>query len=58
MGGNVWEWTTEPFSNTNYPYTRRGGGCDDGFAYWPAGYRNGFSDRVFSDNGFRLTLFL
>ena len=24
----------------------------------PAGYRNGFSDRVFSDNGFRLTLFL
>ncbi len=58
MGGNVWEWTTEPFSNTNYPYTRRGGGCDDGFAYCPAGYRNGFSDRVFSDNGFRLTLFL
>ena len=58
MGGNVWEWTTEPFSNTSYPYTRRGGGCDDGFAYCPAGYRNGFSDRVFSDNGFRLTLFL
>ena len=58
MGGNVWEWTTEPFSNTSYPYTRRGGGCDDGFAYCPAGYRNGFSDRVFSDIGFRLTLFL
>ncbi len=58
MGGNVWEWTTESCSGTSYPYTRRGGGCDDGFAYCPAGYRNDSSDYAGVSNGFRLTLFL
>ena len=24
MGGNVWEWTTESYSNTNNPYAKRG----------------------------------
>ena len=39
MGGNVYEWTTESYSVTNYPYTVRGGSYDYNFASSPAGYR-------------------
>ena len=58
MGGNVWEWTTESFSNTYFPCTNRGGNYNNNFAYDPAGYRNGSSDRAAGNIGFRLTLFL
>ena len=39
MGGNVWEWTTESYSNTNSPSALRGGGCNHNFANSPAGIR-------------------
>ena len=61
MGGNVWEWTTESFSGTNFPYTFRGGDYDGRFAGSPAGGRNIGSDDAddaLAYGGFRLTLFL
>ncbi len=56
MGGNVYEWTTESCSDTNYPYVFRGGSYRQ--------YSNPAGGRVVSNNssdgdlGFRLTLFL
>ena len=58
MGGNVWERTTEYYSNTYYPYARRGGGYNSSFANYPAGGRDGGSDVAFDLLGFRLTLFM
>ena len=58
MGGNVWEWTTESYSNTNYPYARRGGSYDFYFAANPAGDRGVSSDFAYVYLGFRLTLFM
>ena len=58
MGGNVYEWTTESYSNASYPYAERGGGYVSNFATSPAGSRNSFSDNAFDDLGFRLTLFM
>ena len=31
MGGNVWEWTTESYSGTLGPYTKRGGSVNNNF---------------------------
>ena len=58
MGGNVWEWTTESCSDTSSPYARRGGYYDSFFATYPAGFRDGYSDRANDIIGFRLTLFM
>ena len=58
MGGNVWEWTTESYSNAYYPYARRGGDYSDSFALNPAGVRNSSPDNAYVFNGFRLTLFM
>ena len=58
MGGNVWEWTTESFSDTGGPYARRGGSYNSLFATYPAGYRRNISDDAYAVNGFRLTLFM
>ena len=58
MGGNVWEWTTESYSDTNIPYAKRGGYYDNYFANNPAGGRVTYSDRANGYNGFRLTLFM
>ena len=58
MGGNVWEWTTESYSRTGFPYTFRGGGYDNDFADTPAGGRIVRPDLAFDGIGFRLTLFL
>ena len=58
MGGNVWEWTTESFSNTSYPYAIRGGNYSGGFAVYPAGVRTYSSDSAYDSYGFRLTLFM
>lgn len=53
MGGNVWEWTTESYSGTNYPYTYRGGFYFSNFADLPAGYRLTFRSlrTISSDSG-------
>ena len=58
MGGNVWEWTTESYSDTHFPYSSRGGVYNYGFAVNPAGYRVSSSGRANTYSGFRLTLFL
>ena len=58
MGGNVWEWTTESFSDTGGPYALRGGGYSGDFVISPAGYRSDYSDFADDLNGFRLTLFM
>ena len=58
MGGNVFEWTTESYSITNFPYARRGGSYLSSFADSPAGRRlDGFDDAN-ANFGFRLTLFM
>ena len=58
MGGNVWEWTTESFSDTDTPCAFRGGRYSGDFASGPAGYRVNYSDNADDSNGFRLTLFM
>ena len=58
MGGNVWEWTTESYSVTDYHYALRGGYYYDGFASIPAGYRGNNSDLANDYYGFRITLFM
>jgi hypothetical protein len=44
MGGNMWEWTTELFSDGSYPCTLRGGDFNLSYATYPAGYRIDGSD--------------
>ena len=58
MGGNVYEWTTESYSDTGYPYALRGGCYDRSFALYPAGLRNINFDNASVNFGFRLTLFM
>ena len=58
MGGNVWEWTTESFSDTDDPYAGRGGGYSGDFVISPAGYRYIYSAYADDNSGFRLTLFM
>ena len=58
MGGNVWEWTTESYSYTGFPYARRGGYYLFNVASYPAGYRYYYSDNAIAAIGFRLTLFM
>ena len=58
MGGNVWEWTTESYSDTDSPYAIRGGNYSGGFAVYPAGVRTYSSDSAYDSYGFRLTLFM
>ena len=58
MGGNVWEWTTESFSDTDTPCAFRGGSCNNNFADFPAGNRFNLSDNAYANSGFRLTLFM
>ena len=58
MGGNVWEWTTESYSDTSFPFAYRGGYYCSGFANVPAGLRGINSDLAVADFGFRLTLFM
>ena len=58
MGGNVWEWTTESFSDTDRPCTTRGGDYYNYFATYPAGCRLRSSDYADVYRGFRLTLFM
>ena len=58
MGGNVFEWTTESSSLTNFPYARRGGSYLSSFADSPAGRRLDGFDNADANFGFRLTLFM
>ena len=58
MEGNVWEWTTESCSDTDYPYAGRGGFYNNNFANFPAGMRDFFSGNALDGIGFRLALFM
>ena len=58
MGGNVWEWTTESYSNPDFPYAQRGSCYYNNFASSPAGVRYGSSGGAVTNIGFRLTLFM
>ena len=58
MGGNVFEWTTESYSDTSDPYALRGGNYGNYFADFPAGSRYRISDYAHDGGGFRLTLFM
>ena len=58
MGGNVWELTTESYSNTYIPCAIRGGYYSNSFADFPAGFRYSNSDYAYDRIGFRLTLFM
>ena len=58
MGGNAWEWTTESSSDSNAPYTLRGGGYSDYFYNFAAGGRVRKNYEGYYGDGFRLTLFL
>lgn len=58
MGGNLYEWTTESYSDMFNPYAGRGGNYNVDFANYPAGYRGIISDDVYGVSGFRLTLFM
>ena len=58
MGGNVWEWTTESCTSTNYPYANRGGCYTITTADSSAGDRSGNMDSAYGTVGFRATLFL
>ena len=58
MGGNLWEYTTEKYSNDSYPYTNRGGIYDNGYATFPSGYRVGADGRADIYYCFRIAIFL
>ena len=58
MGGNVYEWTTESYSDTDRPCAERGGGYGGIFALGSAGDRSNYSGYARDDVGFRLTLFM
>ena len=58
MGGNLYEYTTESYSDTSTPCTDRGGICYHNYADYPAGYRNNNIGNANSNYGFRLTLYL
>ena len=58
MGGNVYELTTESYSDTDRPCAERGGGYGGIFALGSAGDRSNYSGYALDDVGFRLTLFM
>ena len=58
MGGNVFEWTTESYSDTDSPDAYRGGNFSFHFADFPAGGRGYGPAGAYDIVGFRLTLFM
>ncbi len=58
LAGNVWEWTLEYTSYTDYPCADRGGGYNGSHSNRPAFSRNGNSTTTLYDAiGFRLALY-
>ena len=58
IAGNVWEWTLEKTSDTNYPCANRGGFYYTTGSYGPVAYRS-YARTDFSNGhtGFRVSLF-
>ena len=57
MGGNLYEYTTESYSNKYSPYVYRGGSCAINYDSYPAGYRTNGVGGDSSGDGFRVTLY-
>ena len=58
IAGNVWEWTLEKTSDTDYPCARRGGYYAYAGSDFPASYRNdNLTSGSFDGIGFRLSLY-
>ena len=57
MGGNLWEYTTESYSDESFPYVLRGGYYNNNYDDYPAGYRSYGGGPASSDYGFRTTLY-
>ena len=57
MGGNLYEYTTESYSDESYSYVSRGGFFDDHYDSIPAGYRDFNNDIASGYSGFRVTLY-
>ena len=57
MGGNLYEYTNESYSNEDVPYVRRGGFYGSYYDNYPAGYRGYGNGSASSYNGFRVTLY-
>ena len=58
IAGNVWEWTLEKTSDTDYPCAARGGQFNFTGSLYPAAFRNDHrTDHSDNDFGFRVALF-
>ena len=58
VAGNVWEWTLEKTSDTDYPCAARGGQFNFTGSLYPAAFRNDHrTDHSDNDFGFRVALF-
>ena len=58
MGGNLYEYTTESYSNGGGPYVHRGGYCHNYYGNAPAGGRVYGNGAAVSTSGFRVTLYV
>ena len=57
MGGNLYEYTTESYSDEDFPYVSRGGYYGNSYDSIPAGYRAYSNGNADGYNGFRVTLY-
>ena len=57
MGGNLYEYTTESYSNESYHYVNRGGFYIHSYDIVPAGYRFRYDGSAYYHHGFRVTLY-
>ena len=57
LAGNVWEWTLEKTSNSNYPCAIRGGNCNLNGSGYPAANRGYDKTGFDNDLGFRVVLY-
>ena len=57
MGGNLYEYTAEIYSNEYNPYVMRGGNYSLNYIDLPAGYRGNNVGHASSGDGFRVTLY-
>ena len=58
MGGNVWERSSENYSDANTPKSDRGGGANNEDKLYLAGIRNNYADKALYNNGFRVSLYI
>ena len=58
LAGNVWEWTLEYTSNSDYPCAYRGSAYDYFGSFYSSSYRDGFDTNFYSNEiGFRSVIY-